>query len=325
MNRFSHGVSAVLLVGALAAATSTLAAEQWPSRPIRMIVPYAPGGGTDVLMRLLASALKDKLDQAIVIDNRPGAATNLGMSLAAKSSPDGYTLGVVTMAQATNPSLFSSVPFDVEKDFSPVSLIATVPSILALTPSVRARTVSELVALAKAKPGSLNYGSAGVGGQGHLAGALFQSMTKTEMVHVPYKSGGELVTALVGGQVSMGFGSIPATLPLIKSGRLIALGVSSARRAAVLPSLPTIAELGLPGFEVNEWFGVAVPKGTPNQIIYSLNKAMASALMDKNLRDRIEDIGAEVIGSTPEQFGAHIRLESAKWAQLIRSAGIKPE
>jgi tripartite-type tricarboxylate transporter receptor subunit TctC len=322
----SQRFSAALLVAGSVAATSTIAAEQWPSRPIRLIVPYAVGGSTDVVARLLAPRLAEKLGQQVVVDNRPGAAANIGIDLVAKSQPDGYTLGAANIALGANPSLFSKLPFDAQKDLAPVSLMVTLPVVLVIHSSVPAKTFSELIALAKAKPGTLNYSSAGNGSAVHLAAELLKYMTGTDIVHVPYSGGGPSVIALVGGQVSMAFASIPPALPHIKSGRLIALGVSSEKRNAVLPNLPTIAEAGLPGFEVVEWNGIVVAKGTPSGIIGRLNKEIVSTLMAQDLKDRIAaGVGAEVVGSTPEALAKHIAWELTRWPKVIKAAGIKAE
>lgn len=322
----SQRFSAALLAVGSAAVTSTFAAEPWPNRPIRMIIPYAVGGSTDTVARLLAPRLQEKLGQQIVVDNRPGAAANIGIDLVAKSQPDGYTLGVANIALGANPSLFSKLPFDAQKDLAPVSLTVTLPVVLVINSSVAARTVPELIALAKAKPGALNYSSAGNGSAVHLAAELFKYMTGTDIVHVPYTGGGPSVIALVGGQVSMAFASIPPALPHIKSGRLIALGVSSEKRNPVLPNLPTIAEAGLAGFEVNEWNGVVVARGTPNGIISRLNKEIVSALMAQDLKDRIAaGVGAEVVGSTPEELARHIERELVRWPKVVKAAGIKAE
>jgi tripartite-type tricarboxylate transporter receptor subunit TctC len=321
-----HRFSAALLAVGSIAATSAFTAEHWPDRPVRMIVPYAVGGSVDTVARLLAPRLAEKLGEQVVVDNRPGAATNIGLDLVAKSLPDGYTLGVANIALGANPSLFAKLPFDARKDLAPVSMTVTLPLVLVINPSVTARTVPELIALAKAKPGTLNYGSAGNGSSTHLASELFKYMTGTDIVHVPYNGGGPAVIALLGGQVAIVMPSIPPALPHIKSGRLIALGVSGGKRNSALPNLPTIAEAGVPGFEVDDWNAVVVANGTPKGIIVRLNKEIVSALAGQDLRDRIASgVGAEVVGSTPEELARHIERELARWPKVIKAAGIKAE
>jgi tripartite-type tricarboxylate transporter receptor subunit TctC len=289
-------------------------------------VPYAVGGSTDTVARLIAPLLGEKLGQQIVVDNRAGGSANIGMELVAKASPDGYTIGIANIALGANPSLFSRLPFDAQKDFAPVSLTVVLPVLLAINPALAVKTVPEYIALAKTKPGALNYSSAGNGSATHLACELFKYMTGTNIVHVAYKGGGPAILALLGGEVSMSMSSIPPALPHVKSGRLIALGVSGGKRVAALPDVPTIAEAGVPGFEVNEWQGIVVPRGTPNNIIRRLHQDTVSVLARQDLKDRLASgVGGEVVGSTPDELAKHIAKELVTWAKIIKAAGIRAE
>ncbi len=322
---WGRSVAATVAAGAFATTiTSAVAAEAWPERPIRMIVPYAVGGSTDTVARLLAPKLGEKLGQQVVVDNRPGAATNIGLNIVAKASPNGYTFGIANIALGANPSLFSTLPFDPKKDLAPVSLTVQLPLVLTVNPAVPAKSVPELIALAKSKPGVLNYGSAGNGSATHLASELFKYMTGTDIVNVPYNGGGPAIVALLGNQVSLVLSSIPPALGHIKAGRLIALGVSGAKRNSALPNVPTIAEAGLPGFEVTEWQGAVMPARTPAAIVKRLNREIVNALTSQDIKDRIAaGVGGEVVASTPEELAKHLEREIAKWSKVIKAAGIK--
>jgi tripartite-type tricarboxylate transporter receptor subunit TctC len=298
-------------------------AQTFPTRPVRVIIPFAVGGSTDVVFRILAPRLSENLGQQVVIDNRPGGAATIGMDMVAKSPPDGYTLGVANLSFGANPFLLGKMPFDTEKDLAPVSLVTLVPMVLSVHPSVPARSVKALIALAKARPGSLNYGSAGNAGANHLATELFKYMTGIDIVHVPYKGGGPAVVSIVGGETAILFATIPSAVQHFKSGRLIGLGVSTLKRDPALPDIPTIAEAGVPGYEVYEWQGVVAPAGTPATIINRLHQEIAKTLAFPDVRERISGVGAHVVGGSPEELAAFIRKELSTWSKVVKTAGIR--
>jgi tripartite-type tricarboxylate transporter receptor subunit TctC len=315
--RFYRALLPVLFLYAAPAA-----AQNYPVKPIRIIVPYAAGGGTDVVYRILAPRLTETLGQQVVVENRPGGASTIGLDFAAKSPPDGYTLGVGNIAYGANPSLIKKMPFDSEKDLLPVSLVSTLTLVLAVHPSVPARSVKQLIALAKAKPGTLNYGSAGNASGNHLAAERFSYMTGTKMAHIPYKGGSPAVISIVGGETAILFASIPTAIQHFPTGKLIPLGVTSLKRNAALPDVPTIAEAGVPGFEAIEWNGVFVPAGTPQAIISRVNQVLVKALTIPDVKERILNLGADPVGSTPEEFAAFIKKEIVTWSKVIKEAGI---
>ncbi len=322
MKRHTHSFSlASLLVFVIAA--SSAAAQGFPSKPIRIIVPFAPGGSTDIVARLLAPKLSEHLGQTVIVDNRGGGGTTIGMDILAKSPPDGHTLGVATLTFALNPSLFSKLPYNTERDFAPVSLVSTVPFVMAIHPSVPARSVKQLIALAKAKPGSLNFSSSGNGSASQMAVELFKHMTGTDMVHVAYTGGGPALLALLSGQVSIFTLSIPAGLPHFKSGKLVALGVTSAKPDPVLPDVLSIAEAGLPGYELIEYQGIVAPAGTPRATINRLREDIVKSLSAPDVKERFTNSGAAIVGSTPEELADHIKKQIAAWAKVIKAAGIR--
>lgn len=300
-------------------------AQNWPTKPIRIIVPYSPGGSTDVVFRILAPRLTEILGQSVVVENRPGGSSTIGLDIAAKSAPDGYTLGIPNITFGANPSLMKNMPFNTEKDFAPVSLVSIVTLVLTVHPSVPAKTVKELIALAKAKPNSLNYGSAGNASANHLATERFSYMAGIKMVHIPYKGGGPAVVSVVGGETAVLMATIPSSIQHFESGRLIPLGVSSLKRNAALPKVPSIAEAGIPGFEAIEWNGVLVPAATPPAVITQLNHALVKALAIPDVKERIVGLGADPVGNSPEEFGAFIRKEIATWSKVIKEVGITIE
>lgn len=314
-----------LLPVSLLICTSHAAAQAYPTKPIRVIVPYAPGGSTDVVFRILAPRLTEILGQTVVIENRPGGSSTIGLDIAAKSPPDGYTLGVPNITFGANPSLMKKMPFDTEKDLVPVSLVSIVTLVLAVHPSVPARSVKQLIALAKAKPGSLNYGSAGNASANHLATERFSYMTATKMVHIPYKGGGPAVISIVGGETAILFATIPSSIQHFQTGKLIPLGVSSLKRNVALPDVPSIAEAAVPGFEAIEWNGVVVPAGTPPAVIGRLHQALAKALSIPEVKERIVSLGADPVGSSPEEFAAFIKKEIATWSKVVKEVGITVE
>lgn len=323
MNSTERRIGLMLISVVCAALPATSGAQTYPVKPIRIIVPYAPGGSTDVLFRIFAPRLTEVLGQQAVIDNRPGAASTIGLDIVAKSPPDGYTVGVANIAYGANPSIYKKMPFDAEKDLAPVGLVSIVTMVLSVHPSIPARSVKDLVALAKAKPGSLNYASAGNGSANHLATARFAHMANINMQHVPYKGGGPAVIAIVGGEVSTLFATIPSAMQHFKSGRLRALGVSSSKRNAALPELPTVAEAGVPGYEAIEWQGLMVPTGTPREIIMRLNQAFAKVAAMPEIRDKVAALGSDLAPSSPEEFDAFVKRELSVWSKVVKDVGIK--
>ena len=301
------------------------AAEQFPNRPVRLVVPYAVGGATDITSRIVAPRMTESIGQQVVVDNRPGGASIPGTTLVAKAAPDGYTVLVATMSFGAAPALFEKLPFDAQKDFAPVTLMTTLPMALTVHPSVPAKTVGELIALSKSRPNGLNYGSAGNGSATHLAGALFKTMSGANIVHVPYKGGGPSVVAMVGGEVSMMVAIVSTVLPHVKSGKLVALGVGTQKRHPVLPDTPTIAEQGLAGFQVFEWQGMTVPAGTPRAVVERLHREITKALAHPETRDRITGLGADIVAGGPQELGALIRAEIPKWIRVAKETGIKAD
>jgi len=314
-------VAAMLLALGVAAGA---AAQEYPAKPIRMIVPYPPAGGTDIVARVVNEPLTTILGQPIIIDNKGGAAGNLGTDLAAKAPPDGYTVLFTLSSHTINPKLYGKLPFDVEKDFAAVSLAAYIPQIVVVNPSVPINSIPELVAYAKANPGKLNYASVGIGSPGHIAGELLKLKTGISMVHVPYKGGGPAVTDTLGGQVQVLIVSIPAAFQFVKAGRLRAIAVASDKRSVAAPDIPTIAEQGV-DCVVNSWYGALVPAKTPPAIVAKLNAAMVKALAMPETKEKLFAQGAEAASSTPAEFEALIRDELKKWDYVIREAKITPE
>lgn len=301
------------------------AADTYPSRPIRMIVAYPPGGGTDQVGRVMADQLSQTLGQNVVVDNRGGATGNIGTELAARAVPDGYTLLMGNVApNAVNVSLFKKLGFDPVKDFAPVSLVAVTPNILVTNPSIPVKTVKELIAYAKAKPGALNFPSAGVGSSSHLAGEMLKSMTGISMVHIPFKGGGPALVAVIAGEVQIMFSTMPAAMPHVKSGKVKPVAVTTAKRSQAMPDLPTIAESGVKGYEASTWYGLLAPARTPQAIVTRLHGDTVKILAGPT-RQRLEVQGFEPEGGTPAEFTAYIKSEIIKWAKVIKDAGIPAE
>lgn len=301
------------------------AADAWPARPIQLLIPYPPGGSADLLARPLGAKLQERLGQPVVLDYRPGAGGTIASQMLARSKPDGYTFIMVLAAHAINPSLYPKLPYDTRKDFAPVSLVANLPLILAGSTSLKARNVSELIAAAKASPGTITFGSAGNGNTGHLAGELFDSMAGVKMTHVPYKGSAQVVNAMLAGDIQLTFDSISTSMPQIRSGRMTALAVTSAKRAAMAPDVPTLAESGVPGFDINGWYAILAPAGTPAAIVDKLSGDIASVLAQPDLRAQIAANGYEPVGSTPAALGKHIDAELVRWNKVVKDAGVKLE
>jgi tripartite-type tricarboxylate transporter receptor subunit TctC len=301
------------------------AADGYPSRPIRMIVAYPPGGGTDQVGRVMADQLSQTLGQNVVVDNRGGATGNIGTELAARAVPDGYTLLMGNVApNAVNVSLFKKLGFDPVRDFAPVSLVAVTPNILVTNPSIPVKTVKELIAYAKAKPGALNFPSAGVGSSSHLAGEMLKSMTGISMVHIPFKGGGPALVAVIAGEVQIMFATMPAAMPHVKSGKVKPVAVTTTKRSQAMPDLPTIAESGVKGYEASTWYGLLAPARTPQAIVTRLHGDTVKILAGPT-RQRLEVQGFEPEGGTPAEFTAYIKSEIIKWAKVIKDAGIPAE
>ena len=316
-----HCVCLIALGVTLAGIAPALA--QYPNKPVRLVLPFPPGGGTDTLGRVVGAKLSEALGQQVVIENRPGAGANIGAEVVAKSLPDGYTLLMGNIIHAINVSLYGKLGYDLVRDLAPVSLLASTPNIVVVHPSVPAKSVKELIALAKARPGQLDVASSGSGSSAHLAGELFNNMAGTKMTHVPYKGGGPAVIALIGGEVSVGFATTPSVINHVKSGKLRGLAVTSAQRSPSAPDLPTVSEAGLPGFEVVGWYGLLVPSGTSGGIVSRLHAESVKLLKLPDVKDRLDATGFEPIGTTPEQFGAYIRSEIAKWAKVVKASGVR--
>jgi tripartite-type tricarboxylate transporter receptor subunit TctC len=301
-------------------------AQDYPAKPIHLIVPFPPGGGNDTVARAIATQAGPALGQPIVVDNRPGAGGIVGAEAAAKAPPDGYTLFLGGVgSHAVNPNLHAKLPYDAVKDFAPITLVASAPSVLVVNPSLPARSVAELTAYARANPGKLNYASNGNGSSAQLAAVLYETMAGVKMVHVPYKGLAPALNDLLGGQVQLMFNSILGVIPLIQAGRLRALAVTSRKRSALLPEVPTLAESGLAGYEAGSWYGILAPAGTPRAIVERLHAEIVAAVKAPEVSQRLAAEGAEVIGSTPEEFAAHIQAELARMREAIRAGGIRME
>lgn len=312
MKRMRHA----LFASALAVLATAATAQDFPARPVRVLVPYGTGGVTDITARIVTPRMAEALGQQIVVENRPGGASIPGTDAVAKAKPDGYTLLLTSTALAANPILFRKLPYDAVRDLAPVAFLAIVPTVLVVHPGVPANTVQELVALARTKP--LDYGSAGNGSGNHLTTEMFKHAAGVQAQHIPYKGGGAVMADLVGGQVAFVFAVLPTAYPFIQGGKLRALGVSSARRNPALPNVPTVAESGVPGFDVNEWLGIFAPAGTPPAVVEKLNTAANAALRHPEVLEKLRGVGAETVGGPPDMLGAHLRSEVGRWARLAR-------
>jgi tripartite-type tricarboxylate transporter receptor subunit TctC len=315
------GATLVFLV--LGFSTPVAAQNKYPNKPIRLIVPVAPGGGTDFIARLLGQKLNEAWGEPVIVDNRPGAAGNLGVEIAAKAVPDGYTLVIPITSFPINPSLYAKLPFDTVRDFVPITLVASAPLLLVVNPKLQANSVKDLVVLAKAKPGALNFANSGSGTTAHLAGEMFKRMAAVDIVSVPYKGGGPAVIDLIAGNVQMYFSTIPAALPQVKAGRLRALAVTSGKRVMEMRDVPTVSESGLPGFEVVAWFGMFAPARTPQPVVNKLNAELVRTLNAPEVREKMAGHGLIPGGNTPEELGSFLKAEIAKWSRVIKDANIR--
>ena len=321
MRQLRYAAEFVVAASTFAMASSYAA---YPEKPIRIVVAYTPAGATDILARTVGQKLNEVWGQPVIIDNRPGANGNIGTEYAAKATPDGYTILMVTAGtHGINPSLYRKLGFDAVKDFEAVSLVAMVPNIFVVNNSLPAKDVREFIAYAKANPGKLNYGSPGNGSTAHLSMELFKSMTGIQMVHIPYKGSAGVLADLIGGQIVATMDNMPPYLPQVKAGKIRALAVSPAKRSAAAPDIPTVAESGVPGYDSGAWFGLVAPAHTPKDVVNKLSRETARILQLGDVRARLTDLGAEPVGGTPEQFAAHIKSEIAKWAKVIKEANVE--
>jgi len=316
-------IHAVLVLVAACGWWGDALAQSYPSKAIKLIVPFPPGGAIDALARMLAQKMSESWNQPVVVENRPGAGGIIGTEATAKAAPDGYTLGMGAVStHAINAGLYKKLPYDPVKDFAAVAPVAIVPNLIVVNPSLPVTSIAELIALARQKPCALSYASAGAGTTLHISCELFKNLAKVDIVHVPYKGSGPAVTDVIGGQVPIMCDSITSSLPHIKAGKLRVLGITSAKRSSTLPQAPTIAESGLPGYEMNPWFGLFAPAGTPPAIVNKLNAEVGRILALQDVKERLFGIGAEPMSGTPEQFAAIVRTDVDKWVKLVKSAGI---
>ena len=310
---------------ALALASAAPAAQQYPSRPIRLIVPFAPGGGTDITARAIAQKLTESWGQTVVVDNRAGANGTIGVDIAAKSAPDGYTITMISSSHAVNVGLMPKLPYDLMKDLTPITQATSQPYVMVIHPSVPAKTVKEFIAYARGKPGGVNYGSSGTGGISHLGGALLGQIAGIEMVHIPYKGGAPSTMDLIAGQIQMQLGTLLLTGPHIRSGKLRVLAVTTPKRWPGTPELPTMQEAGVPGFAITQWYGLIAPGKTPQPIVAKLNQEISRQLHQPDVKEKLAADGADAVGNAPSEFGAHIRAEIAKYSKLVKQIGLKAE
>ena len=321
--RTIFNLTAVTMLGVTSAASAAQGAAPYPSKPVRLLVPFAPGGGTDITARSIAQNLSERLGQQFVADNRPGANGTIAVDILTKALPDGHTLSMISSSHSVNASLIKGLPYDLTRDVQPITQATTQPYALVVHPSVQAKSVKELIALAKAKPGQLNYGSSGTGGLSHLSGALLSQLAQIDIVHVPYKGGNPAMIDVIAGQIQMLYSTILQSQPHIKAGKLRPLAVTTAKRSRAAPELPTMQEAGVKGYEVAGWYGMIAPLRTPQPIVARLNKEVVEILRLPEVASRLAADGSEPVGSTPQQFGEHIRTEVAKWAKLTKQMNIR--
>ncbi|MGE5526038.1 MAG: tripartite tricarboxylate transporter substrate binding protein [Rhodospirillaceae bacterium] len=318
MRKSVAGLVALLAAGGVAA-------QQYPSKPVRILVGYAPGGGTDIMARAIAQKLHEALNNQFVVENRPGANANLAAEVAAKAPADGYTLLMISVSHAINKPLYKKLGYDIERDFVPVVEVSSVPQLVVVTPSLPVKTLKELIALAKARPGQVTYASSGEGSPEHIAGELFKSMAGVDLVHVPYKGGGPAAIAIIGGETAVGFNTAPVAIPHVKNGRLKVLALTEDKRNAALPDVPTVAESGLAGYSMTTWYGLVAPAGVPREAVVKLNAEANKILRMADVRERFATLGADPVGGTAEQFGALIKADVAKFARLAKERGLALE
>jgi len=314
-----------MLIGLVCIGASSSWAQRYPAKVVRLLVPFSPGSGSDTLGRIIAGGMTDVFGQQVIVDNRAGAAGNIGAEIAAKAPPDGYTLLLANLGHAANVSLYRNLPYDVVRDFAPVTQLASAPAIVVAHPSLPVRSLDELVKLAKARPGAINYASGGVGTPTFVAAELFKAQAGVNLLHVPYRAGGEALTAVLSGEVSIYFSPLATALPHMRQGRLRPLAVTAAKRVPVLPEYPTVAELGYPGYQSGNWYGLLVPAKTPKEIIAAIRAAAVAALNNETISRRLADLGYVAIGDQPEEFAAHIKAEIESLGRILRESRITPE
>ncbi len=315
----------VFLAAALCVFSGNAASQAWPTRPVRYIVPFPPAGATDILARIIADKISGPLGQSVVVENRAGAAGNVGTELVAKSAPDGYTILQVTVAQSISQTLYAKLNYDLERDLAPVAMIALVPNVMVVNPSVPAKTVAEFIALAKSKPGKINFASSGSGTSIHMSAEMFKMLTGVDIVHIPYKGSGPALADLIGGQVDVMFDNLTSSIGFIRGGKLRALAVTTAMRYPELPDIPTMQEAGVAGYEATAWFGILAPKGTPRDVIMRINGEVNKALAQADVKEKLAQQGALARAWTPEQFGEFIHNEIVKWGKVVKASGAKVE
>jgi tripartite-type tricarboxylate transporter receptor subunit TctC len=317
---FSSRAAAVAALACLGC-TSALA-QDYPSKPVRILVGFAAGGGTDIMARTVGASISQTLKQQFVVENRPGANANIAAKLAADAAPDGYTILFMSVAHIMSKPVYTNLGYDIERDLTPITVVSNVPNVLCVHPSLPVKSVKDVIALAKSRPGELTYGTSGVASPEHFAGEMFKMMTGTNLLMVPYKGGGPLAIALIGGQIASAFNTMPPIIPHVRAGRTRAIAVTMDKRAAVLPDVPTIAET-VPGYSVSTWYGAMVPAKTPREIVLKLNQAMLQALATPEIKERLASLGAEIVASSPEQTAAFFKTELAKYTKVAKSAGIR--
>jgi len=318
-------VKALMLIGLVCIGASSSWAQRYPAKVVRLLVPFSPGSGSDTLGRIIAGGMTDVFGQQVIVDNRAGAAGNIGAEIAAKAPPDGYTLLLANLGHAANVSLYRNLPYDVVRDFAPVTQLASAPAIVVAHPSLPVRSLDELVKLAKARPGAINYASGGVGTPTFVAAELFKAQAGVNLLHVPYRAGGEALTAVLSGEVSIYFSPLATALPHVRQGRLRPLAVTAAKRVSVLAEYPTVAELGYPGYQSGNWYGLLVPAKTPKEIIAAIRAAAVGALNNETISRRLADLGYVAIGDQPEEFAAHIKAEIESLGRILRESRITAE
>jgi len=312
-------------ISVIAAPACAQSQQSYPNKPIRIVVPQSAGASTDLIARLVGQKLAERLGQPVVVDNRPGAGSIVGTELVAKAAPDGYTLLVVASSLSINPGLHKSLPYDATRDLAPITQLSSFPNMLTVHPSLAVKSVQDLIAFAKSKPGQINYGSSGTGTGTHLSAELFKYMTGVDMVHIPYKGGAPAVTALLGAQVQLNFATIPSVLPHVRAGKLRAIAVTSAKRSSAVPEVPTIAESGVPGYDHNPWNGMLTTAGTPKSIVARLNAEAVRIVHSPEVKAVLLSDGSDPVGNKPDEFGAIISTETARWKKVIQAVGIKAE
>ena len=313
------------LAAALCVVSGIATAQVWPSRPVHYVVPFPPAGATDITARIMADKIGGPLGQPVIVENRPGAAGNVGTEFVAKAAPDGYTILQVTVAQSISQTLYKKLSYDLERDLAPVAMVALVPNVMEVNPSVPAKSVAEFIALAKSKPGKINFASSGSGTSIHMSAEMFMMLTGVKMVHVPYKGSGPALVDLIGGQVDVMFDNLTSSIGFIRSGKLRALAITSAARYPELPDLPTMQEAGVPGYEATAWFGILAPKGVPRNVAMRINGEVNKALAQPDVKEKLAQQGAVATPMTPEQFGAFIHNEVVKWGKVVKASGAKVE